>query len=84
MKVQLRIAENTWGVLVFQKFAKLCGASGFWENVLDSFSCFYIEIAYSNYFLWHLHTQFSSAPHNFSKTSTPQESHVEFPESEDG
>ena len=29
-------------------FAKLCGASGFWEVVLDSFSCFYIEISYSN------------------------------------
>ena len=23
---------------------KLCGAQGFWENVLDSFSCFYIRV----------------------------------------
>ena len=30
-------------------FAKLCGAPGFWENVLDSFFCLYIEIAYSNF-----------------------------------
>ena len=27
-------------------FAKLCGAPSFWENVLDSFSNFNIEIAY--------------------------------------
>ena len=30
-------------------FAKLCGKPGFLENVLHSFSCFYIEIAYSNF-----------------------------------
>ena len=34
------------GVCSFcRNFAKLCNASGFWENVLDSFSFFYIEIA---------------------------------------
>ena len=27
----------------------MCSVPGFWENVLDSFSCFYIEFAYSNF-----------------------------------
>ena len=31
-----------------RNFAKLCGPPGFRQNVLDSFSCFYI-IAYSNF-----------------------------------
>ena len=40
-------ATGASGVCSFcQYFAKLCGAPGFWENVLDSFSYFNIEIAY--------------------------------------
>ena len=34
-----------------ENFAKLYRAPDFTENVLDSFSCFYIEIAYSNFTL---------------------------------
>ena len=41
--------QNKRGVCSFcQNCAKLCGTPGFWQNVLDSFSCIYIEIAYSN------------------------------------
>ena len=35
-------------------------------------SCLSIEIGYSDFFLWRLNGQFYGAPHNFSKTSTPQ------------
>ena len=59
-----------WGVLVLLKFAKLCGAPGFWENVF-SFSGFYIEIAYSNFtFCGTFTLSFLGVPRNFSKTST--------------
>ena len=64
------------GVCSFcRNFAKLCGAPGFWETVFDNFSCFYIEIVYSNFTFCgaYIYAQFSSAPHNFSKTSTPPE-----------
>ena len=32
-----------------RNFTKLCGVPGFGEYVLNVFSCFYIEIAYSNF-----------------------------------
>ena len=38
-----------WVWSFLRKFAKLCDTPGFWENVLDSFSCFHIQIAYSNF-----------------------------------
>ena len=31
--------------LLCWNFAKLCGVPGFWENVLDNFSCLYIAVA---------------------------------------
>ena len=34
---------------VAKLFAKLCGTPDFWEDVLNSFSSFYIEIAHSNF-----------------------------------
>ena len=37
-------------------FAKSCGTPEFWENMFDSFSCFYIEIAYSNFTFYCGHT----------------------------
>ena len=38
------------GVCPFcRNFAKLCDAPGFWENVLNSIACLYIEIAYSKF-----------------------------------
>ena len=36
-----------WRLLVLPKFCKIGWHTRFLENVLDSFSCFYIEIAYS-------------------------------------
>ena len=33
-------------------FAKLCGTPGFWKNVLDSFSSFYIKIALNSKFVY--------------------------------
>ena len=39
---------NSWDVLVLLLFVKLQWAPDFVEFVLGSFSCFYIEIAYSN------------------------------------
>ena len=30
-----------------QNFAKLCGAPGFYENVVDRFCCFYIQTLFS-------------------------------------
>ena len=37
-------------------FAKLCGTPEFLENMHDSFSCFYNEIAYSNFNFCGTHT----------------------------
>ena len=34
--------------LFAENLQKLRGTSSFWENLLDSFSCCYFEIAYSN------------------------------------
>ena len=39
---------SSWVCLFCWNFAKLWGAPGLLENVLDSFSCLYIEIACSN------------------------------------
>ena len=42
--------EQCWDVLVFaEMLQKLYGVPGFWDNVLDSFTCFNIETAYSSY-----------------------------------
>ena len=63
--------------LFCRNFAKLVGLPNIWDNVLNTFCWFYIEIAYLNfYFLWCRcrYAQFSSTPHNFSKTSTPKSS----------
>ena len=46
-----------------RNFAKLCSAPGFWENVLDSFSDFYIEIAYSNFIFCGAYTSSFLARH---------------------
>ena len=42
-------SDGTWVCSFSRNFAKLCGVPGFWENVLGSFCCFYIQIAYSNF-----------------------------------
>ena len=52
--------------------SKLCDAPGFWENVLDSFSCFYIEIAYSKFTFCGTYTLSFLVRHTIlSKTGTP-------------
>ena len=44
----------------------------FWENVLDTFSCFYIEITYSSFTFCGARTlSFFGVPNIFSKTSIP-------------
>ena len=48
-RVKSRVNFHPGVCLLYRNFAQLCDAQGFWENVLDSFSCFYIEIAYSNF-----------------------------------
>ena len=49
-----------------RNFAQLYGASGFWENVFDSFSCFYIEIVYSNFTFCGAYTPSFLARHTIS------------------
>ena len=60
-----------WVWSFLRKFAKLCDTPGFWENVLDRFSCFYIQIAYIQTLIsvavirsvfWHV-TQFQQNEH---------------------
>ena len=54
-----------------RNFAKLCATPGFWENVLNSLSCFlHWNCLFKLHYIWCLHDQFSGARHNFSKTST--------------
>ena len=60
------------GMCLFcRNVAKLYGVPGFWDNVLDSFTCFYIETAYLNCTFSCTYTLSFLARHNFSKTSTP-------------
>ena len=55
------------GVYSFcRNFAKLCGVPGFWENVLNTFSCFYIEIAHSNFTICGAYTLSLLARHTIS------------------
>ena len=57
------------GCAGFAEILQNCGAPYFWYNVLDSFSCFYIEIAYSNFTFYGAYTFSFLVCHSISVTS---------------
>ena len=56
-----------------QNLAKLCGAPGFWENVLDRFSCLSIEMAYLNFTFCGAYTLSFLVRHTFQQNELTKE-----------